>query len=285
MDPETPEHLLSFTKMNGLGNDYVYVDAFKHPFLLTMNLPHLSIMLSNRNFGIGSDGLILICPPSTVESGPPSPPDFKMRMFNADGSEGEMCGNGIRCAVKFAVDRGIVGRRESPVQVETGNGVLEVRFKMDEMGKVGLISVDMGVPKLACKDIPAVDIQGIEKDQAVISHPIDLNCFGPQDWHIKAGVQPFMTLVSMGNPHVVFTCTGDLKDIPLSVIGPLIEHHYWFPSRINVHFVKFKPFNLDDEMSYCEMRTWERGSGETLACGTGACSVAVAGVLLGQVEY
>jgi len=195
-----------------------------------------------------------------------------MRMFNADGSEGEMCGNGIRCVAKFAVDRGMA--TVNPLRIETRRGVLEVWWERDTDGRVARASVMMGAPILEHARIPA-RVDRVAPEARVVGHSIDLSRWG-DDWWREAGVEPHITLVSMGNPHVVFVC-GDPWKVPLETVGPRIERDAWFPARINVHFVRFGPRSGE-----ALMRTWERGSGITLACGTGASAVCVAGVLLGK---
>lgn len=252
---------MEFVKMQGLGNDYVYVDCFRqeveHP-------EELAVRISDRHFGVGSDGLILICPSETA--------DVKMRMFNADGSEAQMCGNGIRCLAKYVYDHNAAlaghefsvpgqGTFPASLRVETGRGILTVGLEPDENNKVRRVCVNMGQPILKASEIPVA----IEAEQVVdIALPID-------------GQQLSMTCVSMGNPHAVFFCE-DLDSIDLPYIGPQLEHHELFPERVNVHFVK------SDSPTEFTMRTWERGSGITLACGTGACACAVAGVLIGRCQ-
>ena len=250
---------MRFTKMHGLGNDYVYVNCFdeevKHP-------AELARIVSDRHTGIGADGLILIMPSEAA--------DVRMRMFNADGSEAEMCGNGIRCVAKYAYEHKLCGAGgafsvpgqqsfAASLNVETGNGVLTLGLAIDEDDKVQKVCVNMGQPILEPKDIP-VDLPG----ERVVEHAIDI-----------LGEQFSMTCVSMGNPHAVFFCE-DAQAIDLSRLGPAVEHNALFPSRTNVHFVQV---DLPTEFT---MRTWERGSGITMACGTGACACAVAAVLTGR---
>ncbi len=182
-----------------------------------------------------------------------------------------MCGNGIRCAVKFAIDNQLIPI-EDVIKVETLAGVLHVTLTQDQQGKIVKVKVDMGKPRLRVNQIPA-EIKGIDE---VVGMDIDLDQFGDDEWWKEAEVVPKMTLVSMGNPHVIFQCKGDPGKIDLEKVGRRIENDKMFPQRINVHFASF-----NEEGSQAEVRTWERGSGITLACGTGACSVCVAGVLLG----
>lgn len=255
---------MRFTKMHGIGNDYVYVDATQCPGL---DLARAATLVSDRHRAIGSDGLIAVCPPSGAGA------DVRMRMFNADGSEGEMCGNGIRCVAKYAVDRGIASA--NPLRIETGRGVLEVAWERGRDGRVARASVAMGAPILAHARIPA-RIDGVAADATVVAHPVDLARWGADGWWSEAGVEPHLTLVSMGNPHAILCCRDPWK-VPLEAVGARIERDPWFPARINAHFVAFGP-----TPGVAAMRTFERGSGITLACGTGASAVCVAGVLLGR---
>lgn len=250
---------MRFTKMHGIGNDYVYVNAFSEP--LPDDLPALARQVSDRHFGIGSDGLILVAPSDNA--------DARMRMFNADGSESEMCGNGIRCVAKFVYDNGIARKLE--LAIETGRGVLTLQVTPDERGQAAWIRVNMGVPILDAATIPTLLPGPRVIDQAV---PVELLA-QPAGWADAAGLVPKWTCVSMGNPHVVLYC-HDVARIPLETVGPQFEHFAGFPRRINVHFVQVH------SPSEVTMRTWERGSGITWACGTGACAVAVAGVLTGR---
>lgn len=238
---------MEFTKMQGLGNDYVYVNCFKEKI---ENPSEMAVKVSNRHFGIGSDGLILIKPSEVA--------DFEMEMYNADGSRGEMCGNGIRCVAKYVYDYGLTDK--TSISVETLGGIKYLDLTV-EHGKVTLVKVDMGTPILKPELIPIV-----AKGETVIDEPIRV---GGKEYH--------MTGVSMGNPHdVVFM--DDIKNLEIEKIGPLFENHERFPNRINTEFV-----NVIDRHT-AQMRVWERGSGETLACGTGACAVAVACILNGLTE-
>ena len=250
---------MRFTKMHGIGNDYIYVNGFAER--VPQNLSELSKRISDRHFGVGGDGLILILP-STVA-------DVRMRMFNRDGSEGEMCGNGVRCVAKYAFDHGLT--KNNPMHVETGRGVLTLELQV-ESGRAALVTVNMGRPRFASAEVP-VDLP-VER---VIDHPLpndDPRDVVPQ-WWADCGLDPRITCVNTGNPHVVLFC-DEVSKVPLESIGPELEHHRIFPDRANVHFAQvISP----DEV---RMRTWERGSGITLACGTGACAVAVAGVLTGR---
>jgi len=240
---------MKFTKMHGAGNDYVYINGFSEQ---VTDPAALAVQISDRHFGVGSDGLIIILP-STVA-------DVRMRMFNADGSEAEMCGNGIRCVAKYAYDHGLVEQLE--ISVETGNGVLSLQMYVGDAGRVDRVRVNMGVPKLTRCELPMVG----PEDERVINLPL-----------VVDGRELAITCVSMGNPHCVIY-VEDVEAFPVHKIGRVIECHAWFPRRINVEFVQM--------LSPCEViqRTWERGAGETLACGTGASAVTVAGVLTGRTE-
>lgn len=240
---------MKFTKMHGAGNDYVYINCFEEqlddPVILAQRV-------SNRNFGIGSDGLILILPSEQA--------DIRMRMFNADGSEAEMCGNGIRCVAKYAYDHGLVKKLE--MDVETASGVLSLQLFVGQAGVVERVRVNMGSPRLNRAALPMI---GPADEQAVgIKLPLEQGTIE-------------VTCVSMGNPHCVIF-VADVEGYEVEQVGPLIEKHDWFPQRTNVEFVQI--------VSRTEViqRTWERGAGETLACGTGASAVTVAGVLTGRTE-
>jgi diaminopimelate epimerase len=256
---------MRFVKMHGIGNDYVYVNAFEERL---DDAPAMARLVSDRHTGVGSDGLILVAPPSVPGA------DVRMRMFNADGSESEMCGNGVRCVAKFAVDRGIAFG--NPLRVETGRGVLRIEWRAGRDGRVEEATVDMGAPILAADAIP-VRIPGLAPTARVVNHalPQAMLAAGDAGWIAESGCESALTCVSMGNPHAIIYCSRGSK-IPLERVGPALEQHPWFPKRINVHFVEV--------VSPAEvvMRTWERGSGITLACGTGASAVCVAGVLTGR---
>lgn len=238
---------MKFTKMQGLGNDYVYVNCFKEKI---DNPPEVAIQVSNRNFGVGSDGLIMINPSKVA--------DFEMEMYNADGSRGEMCGNGIRCVGKYVYDYGLTDK--TSISVETLGGIKYLDFTV-ENGKVKLVKVDMGSPELVPENIPI-----IAEGDSVIDAPI-----------IVDGKEYRMTGVSMGNPHTV-VYIDDVQGLDIQKVGPKFENHECFPKRINTEFARVLDRNT------VEMRVWERGSGETLACGTGACAVAVASILNGLTE-
>ena len=240
---------MKFTKMHGAGNDYVYVNGFEEQI---ENPAELAIQVSHRHFGIGSDGLIQILPSEVA--------DVRMQMFNLDGSEGAMCGNGIRCVAKYAYDHGLVDRLE--MAVETAAGIFPLVMFAGSSGLVTRVQVNMGEPRLTRSEIP---MSGPATERAV-AIPIEIN-----------NRQLEMTCVSMGNPHAVIF-VADVKEFPVTEIGSQIENHAWFPDRVNVEFVQI--------VSPTEViqRTWERGSGETFACGTGASAVAVAGVLTGRTQ-
>jgi diaminopimelate epimerase len=246
---------MRFVKMHGIGTDYVYVDCFNQP--VPADPAELSRVVSDRHFGIGSDGLILLCPSDKA--------DVRMRMFNADGSEAEMCGNGVRCVAKYAFDHGRT--KNNPLTVETGRGVLTLSLQTGKDGKVRRVTVDMGAPTLELADVP------VDRDKVVQGsreHEYRLS--------IAQGAELLdATFVSMGNPHAVFY-VDDIATLVLDRIGPVIEKHKAFPRRVNAHWVHVH------NRGEVTMRTWERGSGITLACGTGACAVCVAGVLTARTD-
>lgn len=241
---------LRFAKMHGTGNNYIYIELVSQQSEYT-NWPKLARAVSDINFGIGSDGLILILP---GENGA----DFRMRMFNSDGSEGRMCGNGIRCVAKYVFDHHLANKKE--IDVDTLAGRLHLSLTVDQ-GKVQSVRVDMGAPRLLRRDLPM--ILGAPDTQC-LDEPLEVN-----------GATHRITAVSMGNPHVI-TFVDDVKNAPVRTLGPQIESHPAFPDRTNVEFIKAH------SPTHIEMRVWERGSGETMACGTGACASAVAAALLGQ---
>ncbi len=253
---------MRFTKLHGLGNDYVYVDCFANP--LPDDPAALAQKIADRHFGVGGDGLILICPSQIA--------DAQMRMFNADGSESEMCGNGVRCVAKYVYDHGIA--QKPTLKIETGRGVLTLDVEVAR-GKVQRVKVDMGEPFLPAGQIP-VELSGISPQDRVVDLPLNKYIpWSPAAWIDDCGLKLGMTCVSMGNPHVTLFCS-DVEKVPLESIGPVLERAAIFPKRINVHFVQV---HSPGEVT---MRTWERGSGITLACGTGASAVCVSGVLTGK---
>ena len=239
---------MKFTKMQGIGNDYVYVNCLQETI---ENPSELAKKISDRHYGVGSDGLIMINPSDKA--------DFEMEMYNADGSRGEMCGNGIRCVAKYVYDYGLTDK--TSISVETLADIKYLDLTVED-GKVVLVKVDMGKPMLRPEEVPVVS----EKEE-VIDEPITVD-----------GQEYRMTCVSMGNPHAVVFIDQDVKEFPLETVGVKFENHERFPKRVNTEFV-----NVLDRHT-AQMRVWERGSGETLACGTGACAVAVACALNGLTE-
>jgi diaminopimelate epimerase len=240
---------MKFIKMHGCGNDYIYVDCTKEDLV---NESELSIKLSDRRFGIGSDGLILIRNSDVA--------DFKMSIFNADGSEAKMCGNGVRCVGKFVYDNGLTDKEE--VRIETLSGIKILKLNIRE-GKVVTVEVDMGAPIVKAEMIPAISSKGSNE---IIDEEINVD-----------GVTYKVTCISMGNPHCV-TFVDDTKILDLEKIGPGFERHKMFPDRVNTEFIQVLSRNE------INMRVWERGSGETFACGTGACASVVACVLNGLTD-
>lgn len=239
---------MKFTKMQGAGNDYIYINCLEEQI---SNPAEVAKFVSDRHFGIGADGLILIKPSERA--------DFEMAMYNADGSQGEMCGNAIRCVGKYVYDRGMTDKKQISIDTLAGIKYLELFL---ENGKVSRVKVNMGAPCLVASEIPI-----IADTERVISETIEVQ-----------GKTYEMTAVSMGNPHCVIFLEEDVRELNLEAIGPAFENHPRFPRRINTEFV-----NVIDK-STLRMRVWERGSGETLACGTGSCATAVAAILNGKTE-
>jgi len=238
---------IKFTKMQGCGNDYIYVNCLEE----TVNNPsEVAKVLSDRHFGIGSDGLILIKPSESA--------DFQMEMYNADGSESAMCGNGVRCIAKYVYDYGLTDKTR--IKLETKAGIKYLDLKIED-GKVAMVTVDMGSPILEGKKIPVA----LDKEQ-VVAEPITVD-----------GKEYEFTAVSMGNPHAVMF-VDNTENVAIDRIGPKFEYHEMFPERVNAEFIQI----LDRKR--VNMRVWERGSGETLACGTGACASVVACVLNGRTD-
>ena len=246
---------LNFTKMEGLGNDYVYVNCFKE----TVDNPsELSKKVSDRHFGIGSDGLILIKPSQVA--------DFTMEMYNADGSQSEMCGNGIRCVGKYVYDYGLTDKED--ISVETLAGIKYLKFVIDkkdasDRGTVAMVTVNMGEPIFTPAEVPVAIDEDLDK---VVDYPVNID-----------GTSYNITCISMGNPHCI-TYVEDTDAFPLEEIGPKFESSPLFPRRVNAEFVQVV------SRDYLKMRVWERGSGETLACGTGTCATVVASILNGLTE-
>ena len=239
--------MIKFTKMQGLGNDYVYIDAINQNI---ENMSSLAKFVSDRHFGIGSDGLILICKSDIA--------DFKMRMFNSDGSEAEMCGNGIRCVGKFVYDKGLTNK--TTLAIETLAGIKTLKLNTKE-GKVETVKVDMGEPILDPEKIPVISDE----------KPVKNLLLKAEDKEFK------FTCVSMGNPHAI-TEVEETEKFDVEKYGKVLEVNKAFPNKTNVEFIKI----LDKE--HIKMRVWERGAGETLACGTGACATAVACYLNGKTN-
>lgn len=238
---------LQFTKMEGLGNDYIYLDAVRG--FIPSDIPSLSIRMSDRHTGVGADGIIVIHPSDKA--------DFRMAMYNADGSEGKMCGNGSRCIAKYVYDNGLTDKRRITLETLAGIKVLDI-VSLDESGKVDMVTVDMGEPVLDACQVPAVCA-----DVRMIAMPVEV-----------AGKQLRITAVSMGNPHgVVFV--PKLAEVDVHGLGRILETADIFPDRANIEFVEA------EDAANLRMRVWERGSGETMACGTGACATLVAAVLNG----
>ena len=238
---------MKFTKLHGCGNDYVYVDCTKEAL---ENIPEIAIKVSDRHFGIGSDGLILIRPSDVA--------DFMMDMYNNDGSRGKMCGNGIRCVAKYVYDKGLT--EKTKLKIETLSGMKELDLTV-ENGEVTWVTVDMGAPITNPALIPV-----LSEKEILIREPITV---GDETYEV--------TCVSMGNPHAV-VFVSDTMALPLETLGPKFEHHEMFPERVNTEFIRVI------DRSHIEMRVWERGSGETLACGTGACASVVACILNGYTN-
>lgn len=236
---------MKFTKMHGIGNDYVYVNCFKEKI---ENPGEVAKRISDRHFGIGSDGLILIKPSQIA--------DFEMEMYNSDGSLGAMCGNGIRCVAKYVYDYGLTDKTQ--ISVATGSGIKYLDLTVED-GKVVLVKVDMGAPILEPEKIPAKVSKATGEKLIVRGKEYEVTC------------------VSMGNPHCI-VCVDDVDELAIEQVGPFFEHHEVFPDRVNTEFIKVLDRNT------VQMRVWERGAGETWACGTGACAVAVACILNGWTE-
>ena len=236
---------MKFTKMQGIGNDYIYVNCFEEQ---VVNPEQLSVRLSDRRFGIGGDGLILLMPSQIA--------DFKMRIFNADGSEAMMCGNGTRCIGKYVYEHGLTNKTHITLETNSGIKYLELHCTGDQVTSV---TVDMGKAILTPREIPVES----DSQEPFVAKPVQVGDRLER-----------LTCVSVGNPHAVVVCDR-VEDLDLEKLGPLFEHHAIFPDRVNTEFVRV----IDDHT--LQMRVWERGSGETLACGTGACATTVAAVLNG----
>jgi diaminopimelate epimerase len=242
---------LAFTKLHGCGNDYLFVDCTRGSTLPgSPAVAPIARTVSDRHTGVGSDGVILICPSERA--------DLRMEMYNADGSRGMMCGNGIRSLAKYAYDHGLTTKRS--ITVDTDSGVKKLDLELGADGLVARVRVEMGKAILEGREIP------VDADGRIVDHPFQV---AGRDWRV--------TCVSMGNPHCV-TFDVDPEGLELERIGPQFEHHPFFPQRVNTEFVRV------DSPTELTMRVWERGSGETFACGTGACAVLVAAVLTGRAK-
>lgn len=241
--------MIRFTKMHGAGNDYIYVNTLEYDI---PNPSTAAIAWSRTHFGIGSDGLILIGRSSTPDA------DFSMRIFNNDGSEAMMCGNGTRCVAKFLHDKGLTDK--NPIRLETLSGIKILTLHLDEESKVATVTVDMGEPTL---------------EDSNLFNPAQLSTLNCQLSTINSQL-PTGTFVSMGNPHFVIFTVEDVEKLPIETYGPLLEYHEAFPQRCNIEFAQLR---ADGSI---RMRVWERGSGITLACGTGACATAVAAAITGR---
>ncbi|WP_445678145.1 diaminopimelate epimerase [Psychrobacillus sp. FSL H8-0484] len=239
---------IPFTKMHGCGNDYIYINCFEHPI---DHPEQLSRVISDRHFGIGGDGIVLICPSDVA--------DAKMRMFNIDGSEGKMCGNAIRCVAKYVYDHNIATKETLEIDTLSGIKIIELHV---ENGKMISATVDMGSPILDPPTIPVL----VEEQEVLINYSL-----------LIEDTPYSITTVSMGNPHCVIF-SDDIESINLPIVGPKFEHHPMFPESVNTEFIQIENRNT------LHMRVWERGSGETLACGTGACAAVVAAVLNGHCD-
>ena len=248
---------MNFTKMQGAGNDFILMETSDSQ----RNWSPVAVTMCNRHFGVGADGLLLLLPSNVV--------DFQMRVFNPDGSEAEACGNGIRCLVKYISDRGLVSSKAQEISIETGAGIRRARLYKAE-GKLTKVQVGMGRPKFGAKDIPAVieqDRKNIVDIKSMLSYPITID-----DRELA------LSLVSMGNPHAVCFWQSPVSGFPLSQLGPKVEQHRIFPKRVN-----FEVANILNRQQI-EVRVWERGAGETMACGSGACAIAVAAQLHGYID-
>ena len=244
---------MKFTKMEGCGNDYIFVDARS----FEAEWPALARAMSDRHRGVGGDGLILVKESNSA--------DLRMQMFNSDGSEGELCGNGIRCFVKYAIDRAIVDPSSHRISVETPSGI-RIVFPIWANGSVTKARVAMGAPRLNPQEVPVMvePSLGRRVGEAVVDYPLTVD-----------GIDLRLAFVSMGNPHAVAFIEYPVYEFPLQTVGPLVEHHTLFPKRVNFEIVQITSEGV------VNARVWERGSGETLACGSGACAITVAARLLG----
>ncbi len=248
---------MNFTKVQGAGNDFILVEASE----INLDWSQMAVAMCDRHFGIGADGLLVLLPSHLA--------DFQMHIFNADGSEAEACGNGLRCLAKYVIDRGLANTRAQEILVETVAGIRKIKIYR-AMGELTKIQVSMGKPKFEAKDIPVV----IELGKGNL---VDIKSM--LGYHVSIGSRELLlNFISMGNPHAIYFWQHPVSDFPLSQLGPEIEQHKMFPSRVN-----FEVANVISRQQI-EARVWERGVGETLACGSGACAVAVAAQLLGYID-
>lgn len=270
--------MLDFFKYHGLGNDFIIVDALDDPSRIQLPWPRFTAAWCDRRTGIGADGILVICPAN--ESSAAASADLGMRIFNSDGSEAQMCGNGIRCIAKYMIEHRSWQR--SQMRIQTGRGCLEVSCSRAADGSVDSVTVNMGEPILHAPGIPVRAMR-----DRVIDLPLSMLAQGCQDEAlmdvmrqveplVASGSEPSVTCISMGNPHAV-VFVRDVRMVPLETLGPVIETLPAFPERTNIHFVEVRT-NIAGSM-----RTWERGAGATSACGTGACAVLVAGALTGRL--
>ncbi len=248
---------MNFTKVQGAGNDFVLVEASE----TSLDWSQMAVAMCDRHFGIGADGLLVLLPPSHLA-------DFQMHIFNPDGSEAEACGNGLRCLAKYVIDMGLANTGAQEISVETVAGIRRVKIYRT-MGELARLQVGMGEPKFGAKDIPVV-IEPKERDlvdiKSILSHHVSIG-----------GRELLLNFVSMGNPHAIYFWQHPVSNFPLSQLGSEVEQHKMFPNRVN-----FEVANVINRRQI-EARVWERGVGETLACGTGACAVAAAAQLLGYI--
>jgi diaminopimelate epimerase len=248
---------MNFTKIQGAGNDFILIEKDS----IDRDWPNLAIAMCHRHFGVGGDGILLLMPSDRA--------DIRMRIFNSDGSEAEACGNGLRCVIKYAVEKGLVKENAENVTIETMVGIRQAKVKI-ENGKLAGVQVAMGKPKFLAEEIP-VSIRPTKEDPIgilpLLNYPVTV-----------LGRTMRLYFVNMGNPHAVFFIKEPVEEFPLTQIGPDVEHHKIFPNRVNFEVARVKS---SDEI---EARVWERGAGETLACGTGACAITVASKLLGYIN-
>jgi len=245
---------MKFTKLQGAGNDFILVEASE---VNLEDCSQVAVAMCDRHFGVGADGLLMLLPSHLA--------DFQMHIFNSDGSEAEACGNGLRCLVKYVIDRGLANVECQEISIETVTGIRKARIYRSE-GKLAKTQISMGEPKFEAKDIPVIE-SGLVDIKSMLSYQVSV-----EDREL------LLHFVSMGNPHAIYFWQHSVSDFPLSQLGPEVEQHKMFPNRVN-----FEVANVISRWQI-ETRVWERGVGETLACGTGACAVAVAAQLLGYID-